>query len=196
MRKTGKGRNRMNALIINCSPVREGATAAIAGIIARQLTERFSVRSVCIDDYAIAFCMGCRTCHQTAQCVMHDDVEQLMQEFERADTVICVSPSYWADVPGQFKTFIDRCTPWCNTHEPYASLTPGKKGYAVALRTGPGMKECERIISTIEHFYGHLEIQCCGRLGLTGVEYREAVEPRREEIEAFCRTITEGTENT
>ena len=58
------------------------------------------------------------------------------------------------------------------------------------------MKECERIISTIDHFYGHLEIQCCGRLGLTGVEYREAVEPRREEIEAFCRTITEGTENT
>ena len=170
----------MNALIINCSPVRNGATAAIAGIIARQLSERFSVRSVCIDDYDIAFCRGCRSCHQTAECVMHDDVERL--------------PSYWADVPGQFKTFIDRCTPWCNTHEPCASLTPGKKGYAVALRTGPGMKECERIISTIEHFYGHLEIQCCGRLGLTGVEYREAVEPWRKEIEAFCRTITEEAE--
>ena len=39
-------------------------------------------------------------------------------------------------------------------------------------------------------------IPCCGSLRLTGVEYREAVEPRREEIEAFCRTITEGTENT
>ena len=28
------------------------------------------------------------------------------------------------------------------------------------------MKECERIIATIEHFYGHMEIECCDRLGL------------------------------
>ena len=196
MRKTGKGRNRMNALIINCSPVRDGATAAIAGIIARQLTERFSVLSVCIDDYDIAFCRGCRSCHQTAECVMHDDAERLMREFERADTVICVSPSYWADVPGQFKAFIDRCTPWCNTHEPHAALSPGKKGYAIVLRTGPGMKECERIIGSIEHFFGHLEIQCSGHLGLCSVEYREAVEARQEEIEAFCRMIMEEGERT
>ena len=47
---------------------------------------------------------------------------------------------------GQFKAFIDRCTPWCNTHEPHAALLLGKKGYAIALRTGPGMKECEHII--------------------------------------------------
>ena len=176
----------MNALIINCSPVRDGATAEIAGIIAGRLAERHEVRQVCIDDYHIAFCRGCRSCHGTAVCVMRDDTERLMAAFERADIVVCVSPSYWADVPGQFKAFIDRCTPWCNTHEPHASLSPGKKGYAVALRTGPNMKECERIIGTIEHFYGHLEIQCCGHLGLCGVEYREAVAARRAEIEAFC----------
>jgi multimeric flavodoxin WrbA len=56
----------MNALVINCSPVRDGATA---------------------------------------------------------DIVVSVSPSYWADIPGQFKVFIDRCTPWCNTHEPHAKLS-------------------------------------------------------------------------
>ena len=50
---------------------------------------------------------------------------------------------------------------------------------------------CERIIGTIEHFYGHLEIGCCGHLGLTGVEYREAVEARRGEIGDFCRKIME-----
>ena len=182
-------RFRMNALIINCSPVRNGATAEIAAIIARQLSGRFVVRIVCVDDYRFAFCRGCRSCHQTAICVMQDDVALLMREFERADTIVCVSPSYWADVPGQFKAFIDRCTPWCNTHEPHAALSPGKKGYSIALRTGPGMKECERIIGTIEHLYGHLEIQCCGHLGLCGVEYREAVEARREEIAAFCRTM-------
>ena len=97
---------------------------------------------------------------------------------------------------GQFKAFIDRCTPWCNTHEPHAALSLGKKGYAITLRTGPGMKECERIIGSIEHFFGHLEIQCSGHLGLCSVEYREAVEARQEEIEAFCRMIMEEGERT
>ena len=120
---------------------------------------------------------------------MDDDVTRLMDEFEQADVIVCVSPSYWADVPGQFKAFIDRCTPWCNTHEPHARLSPGKRGYAVALRTGPGMRECERIIGSIEHFYGHLEIECRGRLGLCGVERREDVDDRLDEIKAFCDQI-------
>ena len=33
-------------------------------------------------------------------------------------------------------------------------------------------------------------------LRLTGVEYRKAVESRREEIEAFCRMIMEEGERT
>ena len=65
-------------------------------------------------------------------------------------------------------------------------MSAGKRGYAVALRTGPGMRECERVIGSIEHFYGHLEIASCGSLGLCGVECREDVRGRTEEIEAFC----------
>ena len=113
----------------------------------------------------------------------------LMNEFSQADIIVSVSPSYWADIPGQFKAFIDRCTPWCNTHEPHKAIPAGKKGYAIALRTGPGMKECERIFSSIEHFYGHLEIECCGHLGLCSVECKDALKDRMDEIEAFCRLI-------
>ena len=179
----------MNALIVNCSPVRTGATAAIAGIIAEQLSGGCTVRAVCIDDYRFGFCRGCRSCHATAECVQDDDVDALMDEFDRADVIVCVSPSYWADVPGQFKAFIDRCTPWCNTHAPHRALAAGKRGYAVALRTGPGMKECMRVIGSIEHFYGHLEIECRGSLGLCGVERREDALDRRDEIAAFCERI-------
>ena len=124
----------MNALIMNCSPVRNGATAEIVNII-------------------------------------------------------CVAPSYWADIPGQFKAFIDRCTPWCNTHEPHAAISSGKKGYSIALRTGPNMRECNRIIESIEHFYGHMEIECCDRLGLCSIECKEDVEKRKTEIIEFCNKI-------
>lgn len=179
----------MNVLIMNCSPVKNGATAEIAGIISWRLKEKYNIINICIDDYSFNFCKGCRSCHNTAKCVQHDDVDKIIEQYEWADIIISVAPSYWADVPGQFKAFIDRCTPWCNTHEPHAAISKGKKGYSVALRTGPSMRECDRIIGTIEHFYGHMEIECCGRLGLCSIEHKDDVESRKAEIVDFCNNI-------
>lgn len=179
----------MKVLVINCSPVRTGATAEIVKIVSDELSGKYNVKTACIDDYEFSFCKGCRSCHTTAECIQHDDVDILMNEFEEADVIIAVSPSYWADVPGQFKAFIDRCTPWCNTHEPHKTLSAGKKGYAIALRTGPNIAECNRIIGTIEHFYGHLEVECCGSLGLTSIEYKNDLESRKQEIKDFCKTV-------
>ncbi len=176
--------------LINCSAVKNGATAEIVKTAAAYLrNSKNEIREICIDDYDINYCKGCRVCHKTAECVQHDDVPTLMDELDRADIIVCVSPSYWADIPGQFKAFIDRCTPWCNTHEPHAKLKTGKRGYTIALRTGSSMRECNKIIESIEHFYGHLEIAPSGSLGLCSVEYKEAVADRADEIKAFCDTI-------
>lgn len=181
----------MNILIINCSPVKNGATAEIVRIAGEALKPGNDVNCVCIDDYSIGLCRGCRACHSTGECVQTDGAQALIKQYEWADRIVCVSPSYWADVPGQFKVFIDRCTPWCNTHEPHAAIPSGKKGYTIALRTGPGMRECERIFATIEHFYGHLEIEPSGNLGLCRVECREDALKRTDEILAFCKTVLE-----
>ncbi|MCM1299242.1 MAG: flavodoxin family protein [Firmicutes bacterium] len=179
----------MNALVMNCSPVKNGATAEIAFTVSEYLKDKYDVKSICIDDFKFSFCKGCRTCHTTAKCVQHDDVDQIISCFEWADIIICVSPSYWADIPGQFKAFIDRCTPWCNTHEPHAVIGSGKKGYSIALRTGPNMRECNRIIESIEHFYGHLEIERRDSLGLCSVECKEDAEKRKDEIIEFCNKV-------
>ena len=179
----------MNALIINCSPVRYGATAEIVSIANHCLQRTNTTQCICIDDYSFSFCTGCRTCHQTGKCVQHDDIDQILSLYEWADVILSVSPSYWADIPGQFKAFIDRCTPWCNTHDPHASIGQGKKGYTIALRTGSSLRECRRIIESIEHFYGHLEIEACGSLALCTVAGKEDVAPRTDEIMEFCESI-------
>ena len=179
----------MNVLVMNCSPVRNGATAEIVNIVSSNLQEKYDIRKICIDDYNFGYCKGCRTCHNTAKCIQNDDVDKIIEQYEWADIVISVAPSYWADIPGQFKAFIARCTPWCNTHEPHAKISSGKKGYSIALRTGPSMRECDRIIESIEHFYGHMEIEACGSLGLCSIEYKEALESRKDEIKAFCSLI-------
>ncbi len=179
----------MNALVMNCSPVKTGATAEIVKIVSEQMSHRYHTKSICIDDYDFDFCKGCRSSHTTAKCMQQDDIDLIIKEYEWADILVLVAPSYWADIPGQFKAFIDRCTPWCNTHEPHAAVSKGKKGYVIALRTGPSIGECNRIIESIEHFYGHMEIARCGSLGLCSVECKEAVEQRKEEIIEFCNKV-------
>lgn len=57
------------------------------------------------------------------------------------------------------------------------------------MKTGSSMRECERIIESIEHFHGHLEIESCGKLGLCSIEYREDVAERVDEIANFCNMI-------
>ena len=174
----------MKILVMNCSPVRNGATAEITKIVSEYFKSD-NVKTVCIDDFNISYCKGCRNCHKTAKCIINDDVNKIIALYEWADVIISVAPSYWADIPGQFKVFIDRCTPWCNTHEPYATISNGKKGYSIAIRTGPNMKECERVISSIEHFYGHLEIECCGSLGLCSIENKQDAQQKEKEIIEF-----------
>lgn len=51
------------------------------------------------------------------------------------------------------------------------------------------MPECERIIGSIEHFYGHLEIESCGKLGLCSVENKEDAASKINEIKEFCRMV-------
>lgn len=179
----------MNILIINCSPVRNGATAEIVNIVSQFLHNGNTIKTICIDDFDIKYCKGCRKCHTTAECFQHDDTKKIISYYEWADKIVSVSPSYWADIPGQFKVFIDRCTPWCNTHEPHAKIPGEKRGYTIALRTGPGAAECEKIIGSIEHFYGHLEIEACGNMSLCSIEYKDDVAGRIDEIRDFCNII-------
>ncbi len=81
------------------------------------------------------------------------------------------------------------------TYKPMLSVERNfleKKGYTIALRTGPSMPECERVIGSIEHFYGHLEIESCDKLGLCSVEYKEDAAARIDEITDFCNMILES----
>ena len=42
-----------NALVINCSPVRTGATAEIVRMVSDFLSEKYRVRSICIDPESV-----------------------------------------------------------------------------------------------------------------------------------------------
>ena len=187
----------MKILVMNCSPVRDGATDWFAREAARGFAEplagcyvpRHEVKQICIADYAFAFCRGCRCCHDTGACVQHDDFDKLMAEIDDADEVVFVVPSYWADVPAQLKAFIDRCTPWCDTHEPHAVLREGKCARMILFRTGHGQAELDNLERTVRHFCGHMHMHVRGVMRMTGVDNREKAMTHWREMEDFCACI-------
>lgn len=134
---------------------------------------------------SISFCLGDKSCYESCKCIIEDDdMETLMDKMDNADILVIAAPSYWADVPGQFKVFIDRCTPYSNTNPNLAhrSLKPGKKCYAVALRTGASPMECEHIIGTIEHWCGHMGIAMADSMYFCSIEDKDDIVIQKEYI--------------
>jgi len=121
----------------------------------------------CIGEKNINFCRGCKSCYIDGQCIQPDDVRQIVTDILSADLVVVAAPSYWADVPGQLKTFFDRCTPYGNTN-PKRTLKADKqiKGIAIAVRAGVRESENELILNSIEHFFGHLDIETVKRISV------------------------------
>jgi len=180
-------------LMINGSPRPQGATQAILQFMQAELEAAGQACDIVrLSDFELNYCLGCKRCFQTAQCVQRDGMDALLAQMAQADTLVLASPSYWGDITGQMKVFIDRCTPYCNTHTPHASLPEGKRGYAIALRTGPSPGECLHIIESMRHFFGHMGIACGENstlyfCGITGAN--DITDEHIGEIRRFARSI-------
>ena len=149
----------MKAICIVGSPREDGSTALLVGQIAKGL----ELRGIEVDCYllgalSIGYCQGCRECETTRRCVQRDDMDMLLAGILDADIVLLDSPSYWGDVTGQMKAFIDRSLPLCNASTGHTPVPPGKVGVAVAVRAGRSPGENQHILDTFEHYFGHLGV--------------------------------------
>lgn len=127
----------MQILGISGSPRRGGNTEIIINEALRAAAaEGAEVTFLCLSDYQLTPCTACRTCFDTKQCTIQDDVETLYQKILDADGVILGSPSYFQGLTAQMKTFIDRIG--------YLHIARGRKDFegkvgaaiAIARRTG------------------------------------------------------------
>lgn len=179
----------MNILILNGSPRNNGATNEIIDTLITQLSSDHAVKKACLGDYNIQYCTGCKTCYVDGHCFQEDDVQTIYELIDASDALIMVVPSYWADVPGQLKVLFDRFTPYANTNANRArTLRTGKKGFAISLRTGTNPVECENILKSIEHFYGHMEIECHGNAYYCKIEDKSDIEPHKPALAKLCTT--------
>lgn len=161
----------MKAVCILGSPNPDGNTARIAREVLRELEAHgMQTELVRLGERSIGYCRGCKACYQTGRCVQQDDVAPIVAGLLGADLVIVASPSYWGDVTGQLKVLIDRCTPYCNQNGAKLPVRTVARGAAIAVRAGWNKQENMRLVGTIEHFLGHLEIPLIGSFTAEGID--------------------------
>lgn len=140
----------MTILIINGSPRKNGATAAILHTMEKYLLQRENVfvEFVDISDLEMASCKGCCACYKTGQCYMNDDAEKLSNRIGAADGLIIGSPTYASNVSGQLKQFIDR------GHFVIEQLLHNK--YAISVVTGEnyGSSDASKALTKLLRYSG------------------------------------------
>ncbi len=175
----------MKVLLLNASPKNYGATQEILKIIRNRIPHNITSEILCLGDVDIEYCLGDKACYETCKCIQNDEMEALINKIDDSDVLIIAAPSYWADVPGQFKVFIDRCTAYgeTNSNPEHRELKPGKECYAIALRTGMRNAECEHIIETIRHWCGHMKIDMIDSIYFCGINDKDDIHMHKEILE-------------
>lgn len=158
----------MKATCIVGSARSNGSCAYLIDTIIKGINEAgVETKKHCIGEKNIKYCVGCKGCYRDGKCVQTDDVYDIVADIISSDYVVIAAPSYWADVPGQLKTFFDRNTPYGDTN-PNRILYAEKpiKGIAIAVRAGNREAENELILNSIEHYFGHLGIETVKKISV------------------------------
>lgn len=88
-----------------------------------------------LKDKNIKPCIACGGCYKTHKCIVKDDMQVIYQKLDNADAIVLGSPTYFANVTGIMKNFIDRCLP--------LYLSEKLKGKRVALVSVGNFKKGE-----------------------------------------------------
>lgn len=151
----------MKITLINGSARDNGSCSYILDRIKASLNECFTdIVKYDISRMNINYCLGCKKCYTDGKCVQNDDVKTIVSDILNSDYVVIATPSYWADVPGQLKTFFDRNTPFGDTNSNRVLAASKEiKGIGIAVRAGKSDKENDVILGFINHYFGHMGIE-------------------------------------
>lgn len=101
-------------VVIQASSRPNGFSSHVVGLLLERLEEEYSelsIRRFDVSDTAIKGCNGCDYCEAERECIIQDEMAQLIEDLLTADCVFVVSPVYFSGAPSQFKAVLDRLQP-------------------------------------------------------------------------------------
>ncbi|MBW1829161.1 MAG: flavodoxin family protein [Deltaproteobacteria bacterium] len=90
------------------------------------------VQTFALNKLSFRGCQGCMTCKtKLDRCVLEDDLTQVLDAIHEADVLVMATPTYFAEISSQLKTFMDRtysylASDYLSNPRP-SRLSPGKK---------------------------------------------------------------------
>lgn len=97
---------------------------AVSEVLRGLEAEGVETSTVHLLDADIEFCTNCRACTQTpgeqrGQCVLEDDMADILEQVDRADVVVLASPINFGTVTALMKRFVERLV--CTAYWPWES---------------------------------------------------------------------------
>jgi len=179
----------MKVLGLSGSMRKEGNTAVLVNaVLERCSTAGIKTEFVSLAGKKIHPCLGCEKCREKKWCVIeNDDWEKIIDKVLGCDVLVIGSPTYYYDVCGQLKNFIDR------TYSLYHDRKlAGRKGVAVAVQAHKG---ASRTIQTLEGFLSTHEFSWLGSVKGNGYHEgdvladKEALEKARKIGDTIVRLV-------
>jgi multimeric flavodoxin WrbA len=146
----------MKVLGISGSMRKDGNTARLINTILKRCEiAGLETEFVSLSGKEIKPCLGCEKCKERDWCVIQDDDwGEVMKKVLDCEVLVIGSPTYYYDICGHLKNFIDRS--YSLYHE---RLLAGRKGVAVAVCAHKG---ATRTIETLESFLNTHEFSYLG----------------------------------
>jgi len=137
----------MHVVGISGSMRKDGNTASLVQLVLKPVEEAgISSEYISLADKVIRPCTGCESCKREHSCsVMDDDWADIIGKVLECDVLVLGSPTYYYDIGGHLKNFIDRT--YSLYHDRQLS---GKSAVGVAVHADEGG---ERALQTLEGFF-------------------------------------------
>jgi multimeric flavodoxin WrbA len=152
----------MKVLGISGSMRKEGNTSQLIKLVLERCESAgLKTEFISLAGKKIHPCLGCDKCKKEKWCVIeNDDWNAIAKKMLNCEVLVIGSPTYYYDVCGQLKNFIDRT--YSLYHDRKLS---GRKGVAVAVQASKG---ANRTIQTLEGFLSTHEFSSLGWVKGTG----------------------------
>lgn len=140
--------------------------------------DEYQKEIIFLKDKNIQPCRNCKSCHKTFKCAIADDMTEIYEKLIEADVILLGSPTYFDNVSGIMKNFMDRCLPFYFSGE-LAGRKAGlvsvggfkelvesdKKGNCLWCKeTGGCEKTVERCLNSMEYFCNLLGMKVVGKM--------------------------------
>ena len=123
----------MKIVCVLGSPRRKGNSAAIAQrFLDRAAALGAETESFHLNTLSYRGCQACYACKtKLNRCILKDDLSNVLEAVKQADVLVLATPTYYGDISGQLKCFVDRTYSYLKpdylTNSQPSRLASGKK---------------------------------------------------------------------